>query len=404
MANKKHMKVGLALMAVVALGIGIGIGTKKKRSGVASGSAKSQELEGLDSVYDIDCEVRRNLVVPGTEDYHITVPAKRRWPIVRRLGTDSSFSNSSGTGSGPRYEYESEIVTTTYGSKPYGSETETVATTNESGSNIEQSAPTSSKSSKSGSLAGTGSKSTKSSKSGSKSSGSSSLSSGILQQKCTKPSMDELCQPSKKESEKSGRRKLEHGVVRELGKEAEAIDTDQYEPQVPGQGEVSAVSVTSKSSKSSKSNGTKSSKSSTPTTCMSEPSSDGLTPLATPPLEDTKKPTSQLVPQSTIISTGTPTYGSSDSSIMRPPGMAISQATRAPASKLPTPSPSYNPTTQEPSPFPTTLQPTKPPTDIPTNKPTNSPTTIPTYAVSFGSTPTVSTEVTGPPTMPDRAE
>lgn len=156
MPNKKHIKLGLVFLAVVviALGIGIGVGTKNKNTNIASSSKNSQEMDGLDSTYDIDCEERRILVVPGTEKYDGT-PSKRRM-LIRRLGTESFITESPEEMSyGTEMSYEYETVTT-----PYEEESK-VESSSDAGSKVKLS----SKSSKSESTSDAGSKLESSSKS-----------------------------------------------------------------------------------------------------------------------------------------------------------------------------------------------------------------------------------------------
>jgi len=79
------------------------------------------------------------------------------------------------------------------------------------------------------------------------------------------------------------------------------------------------------------------------------------------------------------------------------PAPTICEPTSSPTAPLTTLNPSSGPTTPAPTPGPTTPEPTtlSPTTMMPT-------TLLPTPGPTSGSTPTVSTEVTGPPTKGDR--
>ena len=86
---KKSIKLGIAAFAVVAIALGIGIGVGQKNSQKASSSNLS-EVSNVYAAYDMDCvKARRELVVPGTEEYHGS-PTKRRMLFRKKV---SKISN-----------------------------------------------------------------------------------------------------------------------------------------------------------------------------------------------------------------------------------------------------------------------------------------------------------------------
>ena len=86
---KKSIKLGIAAFAVVAIALGIGIGVGQKNSQKASSSNLS-DVSNLYAAYDMDCvKARRELVVPGTEEYHGS-PTKRRMLFRKKV---SKISN-----------------------------------------------------------------------------------------------------------------------------------------------------------------------------------------------------------------------------------------------------------------------------------------------------------------------
>ena len=86
---KKSIKLGIAALAVVAIALGIGIGVGQKNSQKASSSNLS-DVSNVYAAYDMDCvKARRELVVPGTEEYHGS-PTKRRMLFRKKV---SKISN-----------------------------------------------------------------------------------------------------------------------------------------------------------------------------------------------------------------------------------------------------------------------------------------------------------------------
>eukprot|EP00579_Thalassiosira_antarctica_P013706 CAMPEP_0201944914 /NCGR_PEP_ID=MMETSP0903-20130614/53631_1 /ASSEMBLY_ACC=CAM_ASM_000552 /TAXON_ID=420261 /ORGANISM="Thalassiosira antarctica, Strain CCMP982" /LENGTH=516 /DNA_ID=CAMNT_0048487969 /DNA_START=97 /DNA_END=1648 /DNA_ORIENTATION=- len=208
-----------------------------------------------------------------------------------------------------------------------------------------------------------------------------------------------------------------------------------------GTSKSSSDSGSNESDKTKQSKGSKS-KSNAPTTCKSSEGSksskkskdsstrpskpSGSEDITTLIPQATTRPTAfsrPLVPAVTNVPTSS-SYSPTSGSTQKGTPPIFSTTTNSPASDSPTPSPSDKPVTLPPTPFPTpdptTPAPvtpfptspeptTPPPTPEPTNTPTNDPTpspikiaTIITDAPTSGSTPTVSTDITGPPTKPGR--
>ena len=96
---KKSIKLGIAALAVVAIALGIGIGVGQKNSQKKASSSNLSDVSNVYAAYDLDCvDTRRELVVPGTEEYRGS-PTKRRMLFrkvskisnrqTRKLGTES---------------------------------------------------------------------------------------------------------------------------------------------------------------------------------------------------------------------------------------------------------------------------------------------------------------------------
>ena len=106
---KNSIKLGIAALAVVAIALGIGIGVGQKNSQKASSSSNLSDVSNVYAAYDLDCvDTRRELVVPGTEEYH-GLPTNRRMLFRKVVKTSNRQTRKLGTESIPDFDDEGFI-------------------------------------------------------------------------------------------------------------------------------------------------------------------------------------------------------------------------------------------------------------------------------------------------------
>lgn len=125
-----------------------------------------------------------------------------------------------------------------------------------------------------------------------------------------------------------------------------------------------------------------------------------VSPSGHPTKAPTNSPTNAPTNGPTNEPTNAPTNGPTNEPTNAPTNGPTNEPTSAPTN-VPTNAPTNAPTPPEIPPPEPTANPTYEPTMNPTDEPTYEPTVNPTPAPTFGATPTVSKEVTGPPTYPN---